>query len=361
LSASYRSGKVGLSASKPVDTWTDYSSQNSDIVEQAFTKCLKENKESEFQITENGIRVTVFIQNLKLSGNFHRDQYNPTTNVEIRRVTIVKPDSESKTSDVDKLKLSTAKQDGSEKKEYSECQVCYAEFDNSDCIALTMHNCGHRMLCRDCFKQYISIKVKDLDVLPYVRCPDSNGCKIPICSLDLATAQLDTLTLFRLAAAHMTKSITRNPDWVSCSTKGCPFGFMVRGASGTSLGKKSCGLCSKQQEVKKEEVKLSDDFIAMIKSGKVRQCPKCPEYVMKDYGMCNAINCQRCGVWWNWRSKETAPDYETIKQMARNAGSLWEPGELEFQQNLQSRDPVAFAALLAKNGIKYDPSYQRGT
>jgi len=36
-------------------------------------------------------------------------------------------------------------------------------------------------------------------------------------------------------------------------------------------------------------------------------------------------------------------------------------GELNFQRNLQQRNLPAFIALLAKNGVKYNPNYRRGT
>ena len=43
------------------------------------------------------------------------------------------------------------------------------------------------------------------------------------------------------------------------------------------------------------------------------------------------------------------------------AGTLWEPGELAYQQGLQRSDPGAFKALLERNGVEYNPNYVRGT
>ena len=43
------------------------------------------------------------------------------------------------------------------------------------------------------------------------------------------------------------------------------------------------------------------------------------------------------------------------------SGTLWEPGELAFQQDLQRKDPKAFKALLERNGMEYNPNYVRGT
>ncbi len=46
--------------------------------------------------------------------------------------------------------------------------------------------------------------------------------------------------------------------------------------------------------------------------------------------------------------------------MARSHGTLWEPGELAFQQRLQRENLPEFIALLERNGVKYDPNYRRG-
>jgi hypothetical protein len=81
--------------------------------------------------------------------------------------------------------------------------------------------------------------------------------------------------------------------------------------------------------------------------------PKCRHLTLKEKGVCNVLQCAKCGVWWNWRSKETGKDSATLKQKARMSGSLWEPGELQFQQRLEQTDPAAFKALLERNGGKY--------
>lgn len=98
-----------------------------------------------------------------------------------------------------------------------------------------------------------------------------------------------------------------------------------------------------------------------IEQGKVRLCPKCELPHMKDKGLCNVMKCGKCGVWWNWRTRETGPTEYELKQIARRNHTLWEPGELEYQQKLQKENLPEFIKLLAKNGIKYDPNYVRGS
>ena len=41
-------------------------------------------------------------------------------------------------------------------------------------------------------------------------------------------------------------------------------------------------------------------------------------------------------------------------------GTLWEPGELEYQRNLEHTNLPEFKRLLASAGIKYNPNYVRG-
>mmetsp|Transcript_15750 Transcript_15750/g.28328 ORF Transcript_15750/g.28328 Transcript_15750/m.28328 type:complete len:86 (+) Transcript_15750:291-548(+) len=82
---------------------------------------------------------------------------------------------------------------------------------------------------------------------------------------------------------------------------------------------------------------------------------------MKEYGICNVINCGQCGVWWNWNTNETGRSSTELKARARARGTLWEPGELQYQQGLQRNDPEEFKSLLERNGMTYDPNYRRGT
>ncbi len=114
----------------------------------------------------------------------------------------------------------------------------------------------------------------------------------------------------------------------------------------------------------------------MIQSGQLRECPSCRHLTMKEKGLCNVIECAKCGIWWNWKTKEQGHNGKDLKQRARMNGSLWEPGkflqnfilslivlfsgELQYQQQLERNNPKEFKALLERNGVKYDPNYVRG-
>merc|ERR1711933_44553 len=120
-----------------------------------------------------------------------------------------------------------------------------------------------------------------------------------------------------------------------------------------------CDNCSKKQTIKRK-VEMDEGFKEMMKSGTIRLCPKCNHPHMKDKGLCNVLQCGACKIWWNWRSRDTADTQKALKQRARANHTLWEPGELAYQQNLQATNLPEFIKLLERNGIKYDPNYRRG-
>ena len=99
----------------------------------------------------------------------------------------------------------------------------------------------------------------------------------------------------------------------------------------------------------------------MVAEGIVRHCAACRHPTLKEFGVCNVINCEKCGIWWNWRTRETGRTSKELKDGARARGTLWEPGEPAFQQTMQASDPEAFRKLLERNGVHYDPNYRRGT
>ena len=65
----------------------------------------------------------------------------------------------------------------------------------------------------------------------------------------------------------------------------------------------------------------------MIESGELRKCPACQHLTLKEKGICNVIQCTKCGIWWNWRTKEKGHSSKDLKNRARMKGTLWEPGK----------------------------------
>jgi len=124
--------------------------------------------------------------------------------------------------------------------------------------------------------------------------------------------------------------------------------------------KKKCEQCGFSQIVSRNPIKSDEGFQALLESGTLRLCPKCEFPTMKDKGLCNVMQCGQCGIWWNWRTYEFGSSSRDLKNTARMEGTLWEKGELQYQQRLERQNPEEFKKLLESNGIKYDPNYVRG-
>eukprot|EP00479_Gromia_sphaerica_P009064 TRINITY_DN36_c0_g1_i3.p1 TRINITY_DN36_c0_g1~~TRINITY_DN36_c0_g1_i3.p1 ORF type:complete len:196 (-),score=28.37 TRINITY_DN36_c0_g1_i3:95-682(-) len=160
------------------------------------------------------------------------------------------------------------------------------------------------------------------------------------------------------------KQLSRSPQFVRCSRemddgKPCNFGFFC---DKPTTVRRTCKCCGLVQDIKPQSPEdfLDDGFKALLRSGHLRLCPSCSHPAMKDYGMCNVMECGKCGIFWNWRTGDTGSTYNKVKENGRRNGSLWEGGELQYQLNLQTKDPLAFKALLERNGIKYNPNFVRG-
>ena len=244
------------------------------------------------------------------------------------------------------------------RKPYTECQVCYNEFDEmTDEMPVTMSVCKHTTTCVPCFNKYVELRVKDKDVVPWIPCP-AESCSHPIHARDLA-ANVDLAPLVDLCVHFIEKQLARHPEWVSCKAEQCPYGFVIHNTGTTSS--EVCRVCGLKQDVNREKPELDGEFKRMIEEGKMRDCPKCGEYTIKEYGICNVIECAKCGIWWNWRTRDTGTNSRQLKAKARSNGTLWGKGELRYQMDLQRNDPQAFKALLERNGVKYDPNYVRGS
>jgi len=228
------------------------------------------------------------------------------------------------------------------------CQVCFA--DEPDAQMIT---CSHRNCCTDCLLQHMKVKIKDDDIIPWICCP------YPDCRAKIHPdhfKKLDANQVVAFCRIQLYKALQRNSMWVDCKKESCHYGFLIEDDEKHRL---KCEACGKKQSVSRS-VDQDDSIKEMLKQGVIRKCPKCNELTMKDKGICNILNCGKCGVWWNWKTRKTGNSQREMKQAARMNGTLWEPGELAFQQQLQRSNPAEFKKMLERNGIEYDPNYVRG-
>lgn len=231
------------------------------------------------------------------------------------------------------------------------CQICYCPFQDDEC---QMETCGHTTACIDCFRAYVRNRIKDDDIMPWIPCPEPD-CRHAVAPRHFELFDRDEVVNF--LSMILSKTLARNSMWVCCQNDDCVFGFLIEDEDQHQL---TCEVCNTSQVVTRA-VTQDDSIQELIRNGSMRKCPKCEDLTMKDKGICNVIQCGKCKIWWNWKTRETGNSQREMKNRARMNGTLWEPGELAYQQRLQRTDPAAFALLLERNGIKYDPNYRRGT
>ena len=239
-----------------------------------------------------------------------------------------------------------------------DCQVCFDTFRE---IA-PLRNCGHDRICRNCVVLHIQTRIREQEVVPWIKCPDLN-CGCPIATLDLLELlENDDLHEFCLIFAH--KLLIRQPNFVTCVTQKCCNGWWFEELDDKQNvlppnGVFQTEICVKC-ETKQTPGGLDAEFEAQIRSGKMRGCPICKAYTSKELGVCNLIQCASCNIWWNWQTKTTSESYEALKNNARTQNSLWQAADFQYQSELEKKDPIAFKALLERNGITYKANYVRG-
>eukprot|EP00485_Elphidium_margaritaceum_P012717 CAMPEP_0202709928 /NCGR_PEP_ID=MMETSP1385-20130828/21974_1 /ASSEMBLY_ACC=CAM_ASM_000861 /TAXON_ID=933848 /ORGANISM="Elphidium margaritaceum" /LENGTH=415 /DNA_ID=CAMNT_0049369317 /DNA_START=29 /DNA_END=1276 /DNA_ORIENTATION=- len=239
----------------------------------------------------------------------------------------------------------------------TKCESCTCDFDEKE-VSRAELTC-HGNICKGCCGNWIRAKISDENVIPFIRCP-AEDCDyaIPVFLYIDAATQLKLTDMYRLLAVYSEKQLARNANWISCSnSKSCKYGFLLQLSE--SEKDAQCDNCGTKQHVKRK-TEFDEGFNEMLKSGKIRMCPKCKFPHMKDFGLCNVLQCGKCKMWWNWRTMDMDNTQKGLKAKARQQRTLWEPGELEWQMKLQRDDPAAFQHLLESNGVKYDPNYTRG-
>ncbi|CAF3388288.1 unnamed protein product [Rotaria socialis] len=234
------------------------------------------------------------------------------------------------------------------------CQICY---DQEEPV-ITMNACGHRVICPDDFHQYLSTRIRDSDLLPWIPCP-AEVCSVPCDAKNIIEdGRLTHAELLSFITTYMLKKLSRNENFITCIQ--CQQGGFLQFGEPRKQ-EVTCQICNIKQTIEKgTDGDLDITFKQMIQSGHIRECPTCRLLTLKEKGLCNVIECAKCGIWWNWRTREQGHNGKDLKQRARTNGTLWEPGELWYQQDLERNNPAEFKALLERNGIKYDPHYVRG-
>ena len=233
--------------------------------------------------------------------------------------------------------------------------VCYGAWDEDTVAARLPARCGgSSFICTDCLAQYCQSQISSGDVTPWITTPAvKNDTVVP---LDILESGLSDETLSQFAVEHLCRMLPRHSAWVECMQKECRYGFIITGEA----KRLCCGMCGTRQMVSCKAIEQDRYLARLVKDGSVRLCPRCREPTMKDKGICNVIQCGKCSIWWNWRSRDTGNTSVELKDKARLCGTLWEPGELEYQMNLQRSNLPAFKQLLERNGQQYNPKYQRG-
>ena len=52
-----------------------------------------------------------------------------------------------------------------------QCQVCFVKYDSTSPKISMKGDCNHSVICRDCFKQHLKIKIREDDCTPWLQCP----------------------------------------------------------------------------------------------------------------------------------------------------------------------------------------------
>ena len=149
----------------------------------------------------------------------------------------------------------------------------------------------HGMICQDCLGMYAKSRLDDELVIPWIPCA-SEDCPIAIDYRDILDCQMDVKLLLNICRVIAKKRLSRYDNWVCCAGEDCRFGFLFEEED---EGKdRECEVCSYSHKIEKPENKMDDEFEKMVREGKLRPCPVCEQYAMKDFGMCNVMHCHKC-------------------------------------------------------------------
>ena len=253
--------------------------------------------------------------------------------------------------------------DHSKLEQGGKCSTCLVDFGGSVTPAhLSAEAGGNNTICVDCLRAHLTVKIEEESVTPWICSPCLNFTSQPLSAGNVlllwdaypnpnhaAQNRKLILNFIKLHCRQRAQQELKD-DFVVCDK--CEFG--VCKSSNPTIH--DCPNCLVPLPV----VVIDDTMQKMLDDGSMRKAPCCGQLHVKQHGVCNIIQCQACNMFFNWSSNDVGKDSKVLKQKARQANTLWQPGEQEFQANLAATDKQAFIKLLEDNGVKYDPNYVPG-
>ncbi|KAF1985379.1 ubiquitin-conjugating enzyme E2 [Aulographum hederae CBS 113979] len=231
------------------------------------------------------------------------------------------------------------------------CDICCEDDEDLDTFAM---KCGHRY-CVDCYKHYLSQKIKDEGEAARIKCPGDD------CNRVVDSKSLDLLVSTDLQDSRYQELLTRtyvddkdNLKWcpapncvfaVDCSVKArdlerivptvhcnCGHGFCF----GCTLNDHQPAPCSL---VKRWLKKCEDDSeTANWISANTKECPRCNSTIEKNGG-CNHMTCRKCrhefcwmcmGVW-----SEHGTSWYNCNRFEEKSGSEARDAQAKSRQSLE--------------------------
>jgi hypothetical protein len=103
-------------------------------------------------------------------------------------------------------------------------------------------------MCADDFNLYISYRVRDGDILPWIPCP-AESCSVPCHAQNITEdGRLTYAELLSFLSTFMLKKLSRNENFITCSHCG-KGGFLQMGPA--KKQKVRCPICNEKQTIEK--------------------------------------------------------------------------------------------------------------
>lgn len=239
------------------------------------------------------------------------------------------------------------------------CDICCEDCDDLETFAL---KCKHRY-CVDCYRQYLSQKIREEGEAARIQCP-SNGCRLIIDarSLDLlVTADLKERYLELLNRTYVEDKDSLKwcpaPDCanaVECRARKKDLDRVVPTVS-CQCGHQFCFGCILNDHqpapcelVKKWLKKCADDSeTANWISAHTKECPKCNSTIEKNGG-CNHMTCRKCKHEFCWMCMGLWSEHGT---------SWYNCNRFEEKSGMEARDAQAKSRVSLERYLHYYNRY----